>query len=146
MTLFSPSFSATFVFSPGGIRGSHPSPGTGHRMSSMGKAIPHHCSFSTLFPNSLLMMGFPVWTVMNKESIQNTCFSVFWGWFRDQCTITFPLLKGLQCCFKTHYETQTLAERGFPPCLVLQKHHFCQQDFIIIKLLLCFLNLQQDPL
>lgn len=140
MTVFSLSFSATSLFSPGGVTGSHPSLGTGHTMSSKGKAI-QYCNFQH-FPNSLLIDGVSVLDSDEQRVHPKHLFQWFWGWFRDQCTRTFPLLKGLQCCFKTRYETQTLAERGFPPCLVLQKHHFCQQDFIIVKLLVCFFRSQ----
>lgn len=124
MTLFSLSFSATFLFSPGGITGSHPSPGTGHTMSSMGKAIFHYCSFSTLFPNSLFIDGVSSLDSDEQRVHSKHLFQWFWGWFRDQCPITFPLLKGLQCCFNTHYETQTLTKKRISSLLGSAKTPF----------------------
>lgn len=79
MTLFSLSFSASFLFSPGWITGAHPSPGTGHRMSFMGKAISHHCSFSTLFPNSLLIDGVSSLDGDEQRIRSKLLFQVFLG-------------------------------------------------------------------
>lgn len=135
MTVFSLSFSATFLFSPGGITGSHPSPGTGHTLPSMGKAISHYCSLSTLFPNSLLIEGVSSLDSDQQRVHLKHLFQWFWGWFRDQCTTTFPLLKGLQCCSKHIMKPKLWQKEDFLPAW------FCKNTIFVstISLLLNYL-------